>query len=560
MSVLVLAAALAARSAVPHAHTRPTAASDDRRKKAVIGASVGGLTGATEIALPSWCLGSQTMHVEPAALESELRLCAEHARPFPYPTCCITVSNGTLRLSAPLLVGHGAHGSHFHVAIVAPDGPVVIDASGVSGGQGAVTVEGISTTAYLAGLTIVGGRATDTAGGSGDGGGIFVANVIDQCTLDHCVLRNNSAKRGGGVCNYGRLDMYDTVLADNYASKSGGGLYNEGECTTTSVTVANNSAGEAGGGVANGAGHANGSSLVLNSSRLAGNAVPSADAIVGGGLRNDGTTLMSATVFEHNSPSALYNAPTALAAYHLPTPLGHYIDGVFKCTLQRCLCDGLACPCAYQRCDTTSYLNVSMTHLEQGAATYDDDCFPPKCQSGFIGDSLSAADQSSSICARPCPQGQWCAAGSIAGTNCSAGYFAPSVGTRKQTDCSPCTMGSYCPAGSSLPLPCPGGVLGNLTRASSAGCAMTCPLGFYCPPQSIAPTACPDGTYGATAGLTNLSACTACEVGTFCAGGKRFRCINATHAWQEVPHVEGYLGVWDGGNQSALRAACARGR
>jgi hypothetical protein len=82
-----------------------------------------------------------------------------------------------------------------------------------------------------------------------------------------------------------------------------------------------------------------------------------------------------------------------------------------------------------------------MTLLAQNRPTYDDDGFPPKCQSGFIGDSLRAADQSSSICARPCPQGQWCAAGSIAGTNCSGGTYAAVLGTRNGSDCAPCTRG-----------------------------------------------------------------------------------------------------------------------
>lgn len=81
-------------------------------------------------------------------------------------------------------------------------------------------------------LTITGGTAVtndtdpDTYTEQHNGGGIHVKNV--NLELDHCTVKANKARYGGGIYIFGfatSVDMNHTVVQDNLATESGGGIY-----------------------------------------------------------------------------------------------------------------------------------------------------------------------------------------------------------------------------------------------------------------------------------------------------------------------------------------------
>ena len=101
------------------------------------------------------------------------------------------------------------------------------------------------TTAFISGLTITGGM-TDRGGG--------VLN-FGSLNLTNCSVTGNLAStNGGGIANYGVINLTTCAVSGNIASKNGGGLftyqgYNGGSANVSSCTVSGNSTGGSGGGV-----------------------------------------------------------------------------------------------------------------------------------------------------------------------------------------------------------------------------------------------------------------------------------------------------------------------
>ena len=105
-------------------------------------------------------------------------------------------------------------------------------------------------------LTMTGGSITNNI--SNDkmepegGGGIFNAEGATM-TLTSVTITGNEAKEkgGGGVCNYGTLNINDCTLQDNTAGKNGGGIWNGPSATLSinGITISNNTASENGGGI-----------------------------------------------------------------------------------------------------------------------------------------------------------------------------------------------------------------------------------------------------------------------------------------------------------------------
>lgn len=89
----------------------------------------------------------------------------------------------------------------------------IIDAAGI---DRALHVVGGSLT--LRGLAVRGGDAQ-----TGDGGGVLAA-LSTALTLDHVLVSQNSARRGGGVSSNGDSTVLSSTIANNSASETGGGL------------------------------------------------------------------------------------------------------------------------------------------------------------------------------------------------------------------------------------------------------------------------------------------------------------------------------------------------
>lgn len=130
---------------------------------------------------------------------------------------------------------------------------------------------------------------------------------------------------------------------------------------------------------------------------------------------------------------------------------------------------------------------------------------------------------------KACPEGEYCAAGEVAGI-CSPGHFCktgqgtstPSHSTSGFSSViarvnyllslpgGQCPAGHYCPAGCSDPIPCPNGtfVLDEY-RSSAADCG-PCPSGAICHSSNPVPEVCPKGSF-----CFNGAAPTNCPVGTY---------------------------------------------
>jgi hypothetical protein len=92
-------------------------------------------------------------------------------------------------------------------------------------------------------LTIAHGHATNTGGG-----GIQNFGTLE---IEDCAFTGNSATRsdGAGVYNAGTLDLSGSTFVGNSSDASGGGLYNSGVATVTQCTFAAGNSAVYGGGI-----------------------------------------------------------------------------------------------------------------------------------------------------------------------------------------------------------------------------------------------------------------------------------------------------------------------
>jgi CARDB len=80
------------------------------------------------------------------------------------------------------------------------------------------------------------------------GGGIFIG-CTHIVTLNDCVIKDNMANQGGGICNQGQLYMNRCTVSGNIGVLQGGGIYNEAGCLPesgqmwlTNCTISDNDA------------------------------------------------------------------------------------------------------------------------------------------------------------------------------------------------------------------------------------------------------------------------------------------------------------------------------
>ncbi len=186
------------------------------------------------------------------------------------------------------------------------------------------------------------------------GSGILVERGA-SLTLDADVIADNSAMRGGGVNNLGKLTVIDAEILGNVATSSGGGIYDaggsasnpggtvsisgggiegnsasgsggaifvaSGTLTVTGTTVSNNSAGNGGGGIDDSGGlvairngviasnvaGANGGGIDAHSGtvHLTGGSIRANSAASGGGIYQAGGSLViTGTIVSQNSAGA----------------------------------------------------------------------------------------------------------------------------------------------------------------------------------------------------------------------------------------------------------------
>ena len=189
-------------------------------------------------------------------------------------------------------------------------GPITIDGPGANlltvSGNNAVRVFAINAgvTAFLQGLTISSGLATDGGGinndgrlylfdstitnnvadSGGDGGGIYNSTML---SISECTITNNSISGGGGdgggVFSDDNLLIIASTITNNSISGAGlgGGVYSDYLATLEDSTFASNSVGAGG----NGGGLYNDGQMIVSGSTIATNSTGSGGE--GGGIYNE---------------------------------------------------------------------------------------------------------------------------------------------------------------------------------------------------------------------------------------------------------------------------------
>jgi hypothetical protein len=193
------------------------------------------------------------------------------------PTSPITVTYG-LRISQNLnITGPGA-------------GTMAVS----SGGQGSVFQ--VTAVTAISGLTIENGQ-------SGNGGGITINH--GTVTLTDDTLSGNSEHLDGGGAIYnsgGVVNITDSTLSGNsaLAASAGGAIFNAGTLTITNSTLSGNSAPNDPGGAIY-----NESTATLTDDTLSGNSARADEG--GGGIFNDATLNMGATILADNTAGDCWN-------------------------------------------------------------------------------------------------------------------------------------------------------------------------------------------------------------------------------------------------------------
>jgi hypothetical protein len=128
---------------------------------------------------------------------------------------------------------------------------------------------------------------------------------------------NGLGENGGGIINFGRLDLYDVAIARCNASNSGGGVFNHGTMTCTTFGVSQCYA-DLGAGVFNDAG----SDLTLAGVLIRQNTAN----VRGGGVYNRGNLRFDGGVVWGNEPDEIINEPPLQSAGDSVSPAGPQND------------------------------------------------------------------------------------------------------------------------------------------------------------------------------------------------------------------------------------------
>lgn len=118
---------------------------------------------------------------------------------------------------------------------------------------------GAGGTATITNTTITNNQSAVWGAGLYSGGTV---NLINSTVAGNSVT--NSDGQGGGIVNYGRLTVTNSLITANSAA-FGGGIFTAGALTMTGTTVSNNTSSKTGGGIYNNAGGTSGLPVSLTS-------------------------------------------------------------------------------------------------------------------------------------------------------------------------------------------------------------------------------------------------------------------------------------------------------
>jgi fibronectin-binding autotransporter adhesin len=134
--------------------------------------------------------------------------------------------SGNLFLDRDSVVGNAAVGNTVGGGIYNFSGAVLTIRNSVIAGNTSATFGGGMRNVGLV-LSISGSTFYNNVAATDGGGGIcnFFGGVIEQ--IVNCTFTNNSAIRGGAICNHGLVSLLNCTLVGNQAALSGGGLEND---------------------------------------------------------------------------------------------------------------------------------------------------------------------------------------------------------------------------------------------------------------------------------------------------------------------------------------------
>jgi hypothetical protein len=131
------------------------------------------------------------------------------------------------------------------------------------------------------------GHSVDFAGGG-------LLNINGSAVLNNSTINGNTGFEGGGISNAGTMELSNSTINNNNVYSGGGGIQNNsfGILTINNSTLSGN--GSFGGG-----GIANGGTLTVTNSTLSGNNAP----YYGGGIQNYGSANLTRTIISGNFSS-----------------------------------------------------------------------------------------------------------------------------------------------------------------------------------------------------------------------------------------------------------------
>jgi HYDIN/CFA65/VesB family protein/centrosomal CEP192-like protein len=153
-------------------------------------------------------------------------------------------------------------------------------------------------TVNLANAIVSGNEAAKLAGGiRNDGGGI--RNLSTMSLTNVIITGNLSRGDGGGIYNEqgSVMTLTDVTVSGNTVEIDGGGIYNLGTATLTRVTVSGNNADTAGGGIFTGGAVVTSATATLTNVTVSGNHINAS----GGGIYNSATAILTNVTVKANT-------------------------------------------------------------------------------------------------------------------------------------------------------------------------------------------------------------------------------------------------------------------
>jgi hypothetical protein len=225
------------------------------------------------------------------------------------------------------IIGSGAKttivdggGVNNQVVVVGSEPKVQVKLSGMTFRNGVGQEDGGGIYNCFGTLTVIdsivtGNKITHGHGSFGYGAGIYNC-PSSTLTLINTTIRNNSALKGGAICNGGTLTIIDSTISGNVARQhEGGGIANYGILTITNSTFSGNIArrsllGSLAGGILNGGLFQSTGTIAINNSTFSGNVARGGK---GGGIFNvkGSTVVIQNSIVANNTGGNCHGAVTS---------------------------------------------------------------------------------------------------------------------------------------------------------------------------------------------------------------------------------------------------------